>query len=393
MYSAHSAGADMAEPGQALVVDCGSGSTKAGFAGQDGPAAVFPTVVGRPRHRGVMVGMGQKDAYVGDEALAKRGILTLKYPVEFGVVVNWDDIEKVWYHTFYNALRVAPEEHPVLATEVPMNPVASREKACQVHFEAFNTPAYYVANAATLALYASGRTTGVVLTSGDAVTWVVPIYEGFPIAHAMMRLDLAGRDLTAWLQRILTERGYAFTTTAEAEVVRDIKERLSYVAADFQAELAKAAASSELEKNYELPDGQVITVGNERFRCPEPLFEPSLLGVEQAGVHQLLYDAIVKCDPTVRAELYDNIVLAGGSTMFDGIAQRLTQELAVLAPPATKIKVVAPPERKTSTWLGGSILSSLSTFEGMWVTRAEYDESGPSILTHKVPQSAPAVRP
>jgi len=250
-------------------------------------------------------------------------------------------------------------------------------------FETFSAPAMYIAIQAVLALYASGRTTGLVMDSGDGVTHMVPVFEGYALPRAVKRLDIAGRDLTDYFMKILTERGYSFTTTAEREIIKDVKEKLTFVAMDFDSEMQKASQSNEHEKQYTLPDGNIITIGNERFRTPEVLFQPHLIGKESAGIHDIAFGSIMACDVDVRKDLYANIVLSGGTTMFPNLAERMTKEISVLAPQTMKIKVAAPPERKWSVWIGGSILASLSTFQQMWLTKMEYDDHGPGVVHSK----------
>mmetsp|Transcript_4083 Transcript_4083/g.9850 ORF Transcript_4083/g.9850 Transcript_4083/m.9850 type:complete len:409 (-) Transcript_4083:56-1282(-) len=362
------------EDGCAIVCDNGGGMMKCGFAGDDAPRAVFPSIVGRNKDLNKIC--------VGDEASKQRELLTLTCPIEHGIVVDWDAMETIWHHTFHNELRVNPKEHPVLLTEAPLNPKADRERMVQIMFKTFNVPAMYVATAAELSLYASGHKTGIVMDSGEDVSHAVPIYEGYVLPHAVSRQELAGGDLTEYLIDILSGR-YSFTTTAERYMVRDVKEKLAYVALDFDTELQACTESSANEKTYELLDGNIITVGAERLRCPEPLFSPSEMGKEAKGIHEMIFQSIMKCDVDIHQDLFGNVVLSGGTTMFEGIERRLHDELIALAP-SMKIKVAGVKEqRKYSAWLGGSLCTSFAGFQEKWISWREYDECGPAIVLTK----------
>jgi actin, other eukaryote len=221
---------------------------------------------------------------------------------------------------------------------------------------------------------------GVVLDSGDGVTHTVPIYEGYSLPNAIVRLDFAGRDITNFLIRLLMERGYGFTTSAERDIVRDMKEKLCYIAFDYDKEKLTSVKTPMIERHYELPDGHIVRIGSECFRAPEVLFKPSLIGLELHGIHETIYSSIMNCDIDIRRELLNNIVLSGGSTMFVNIHERLQKEIVQLTPSSVNIKIIAPPHRKYSVWIGGSILSALSTFQHLWLSKQDYEEHGATIV-------------
>jgi actin-related protein len=343
---------------------------------------VFPTVIGKPKYGNIMPDVKDysREWYIGEEAMELKGIMNLQFPIEHGIVEDWPAMERIYHYTFYTDLRIDPSEFPIMLTEAPLNPRANREKMAEIMFETFNVPALYIATQAVLSLYASGRTTGCVIDIGDGVSHIVPIFEGFALSHAIERVDLAGRDVTTYLQRLLRQNGHTFYTSAEKEIVRDIKEKLCYVAIDPEKEILLSNKVTGMTKNYMLPDGETINIGLERFLAPECLFNPSVVGKELAPLDDVIVGAISECDVDLRRELFSNIVLSGGSTMFPGIKERLTREIKEQIPDSVDVKIIAPPERMYSVWIGGSILSSLKSFYRMWVTRRDYKEMGPQVI-------------
>lgn len=365
---------------QPVVIDNGSGVIKAGFAGDQVPKCCFPNYIGRPKHVRVMAGALEGDLFVGPKAEEHRGLLSIRYPMEHGIVTDWNDMERIWQYIYSNdQLQAFAEEHPVLLTEAPLNPKKDREKAAEIFFESLNVPALFVSMQAVLSLYATGRTTGVVLDAGDGVTHAVPIYEGFAMPHSIMRVDVAGRDVTRHLRLLLRKEGVNFRTTAEFETVRTIKEKCCYLANQPLKE-----ESMDPEKfQFTLPDGSKLEIGSARFRAPEVLFRPDLIGEECEGLHEVLLYSITKSDLDLRKDLFQNIVLSGGSTLYKGFGDRLLSEIKRLAPKDVKIRISAPQERLYSTWIGGSILASLDTFKRMWVSKREFDEEGHRAIQRK----------
>ena len=295
----------------------------------------------------------------------------------------------MWKNTF-KELGSLIDTVPVLMTEINRMwyPKAEREKMAQIMFETFDVPKFYVSIDAVLALYASGRTTGTVITSGYGTTNISSIYEGYALSHAISRLDIAGNDMTEYLKNTLQDKLKSTNLDISDDQLWDnIKKEMCYVAKDYDMEM-KDAEELEKDYNYKLPDGNVVTIkmGKERVMVGETLFQPKLDNdIQEDGTHKLLIKTIKKCDTDIRKELYNNIVLSGGCTMLSGLKERLNKEVRDNVEQGTEIKIIAPPERRLSVWIGGSILGSLCAMDDddVWMTSKEYDEYGPGIVHRK----------
>ena len=365
-----------------IIIDTGTCLCKAGLSGEEGPRTIFPSIVGYPKYASGIVGGDKKEFFVGADAEAKRGVLKFNYPIEKGLINNWDDAEKIWGHIFINELRVAPEDHNIMIIESPNNPKQNREKIAEIMFETFNVPGLYFANSADLSFYSIGKFYGIVIDSGGDLTHFVPIYDGTVISYAYINENYAGRDLSLYMVKLLDEIGYRASTSSEKKIVESIKEKVCYVALDFEEELKYVEPV-----DYELPDGTHVTIKDQRIRCPEVLFKPDIIGKDGVGIAKACYNSIQKCDLDKRKDLYNNIVLSGGNSMFNGLKERLIKEIKYLAPNSMEeeVSVIASPERKIAAWIGGSILSSSPYFENSWITKTEYEEEGANIVHKKCP--------
>lgn len=361
---------------KAVVVDLGTGSCKCGFAGLPKPTHTISSTVGKPYMETAKTGDNRKETFVGQELINPAVRLKLINPLRHGIIVDWDTVQDIWEYLFHQEMKIAPEEHAVLVSDPPLSPHTNREKYAEMLFETFSTPAMHIAYQSRLSMYSYGRTSGLVVEVGHGVSYVVPIYEGYPLPSITGRLDYAGSDLTAYLMGLMNNSGKYFTED-QIGIVEDIKKKCCFVALDPIEE--KKVPATEHTIQYTLPDGQVINLCQERFLCSEMFFKPSLIKSMQLGLHTQTVSCLHKCDIALKRDLMGNILLCGGGTMLSGFPNRLQKELSSMCPNDTP-QVNVLPERDTAVWTGGSILASLQGFQPLWVHRFEYEEHGPFFL-------------
>jgi actin-related protein len=361
--------------GSPIIIDCGSGITKAGTIDDDIPSVIFPSLVGRKKD-------DMTDEFIGKSLTSSRYHLHLNAPIQDGTIVNWDDVEKLWRHAF-ELMKTNPEDHSVLLSEPFFNPKLNRELTAQILFESLGTHSLFLAPTSLLSLYSSGRITGIVLECGHGICLTAPYLDGISIPHSANQISLGGIDLTNLLSNELRSTTgkvhdylYRGTEWQSYLTIQTLKEKMSRVNSCFLVESEPMNVENQTTI-YELPDGKTFDIPlNPLKRCGEALFDPTICGKDVPGIHEQIYNTISALETDARRDLYGHIALGGGTGMLQGIVPRLEEELSSLAPRGVEVSVNAQPDRQFNVWIGGQILAGMSHFERMWFDKAEYDESG-----------------
>lgn len=382
-----------------VVCDPGSGSQKIGFAGDNFPRFIVPSIVGEHEDSGSpsLSGGGKNNkptlkasSLFGEEALKRRQTISWNNPIEGGVVRNWDNAVQLWHHSFDDLLGIKDASSmKILLTEPPLNPKFNKQKLVEKMFEEFNFGAVNISNQCILVLYAQGLLTGLVVECGEGVTNLVPVYQGFVPHHLARRHSIAGKDITKYLGKLLQQHGYKSSSfISDLEVLRTMKEMHCFAACDVEAERKLAKETTALVEKFILPDGTPIKVGKERFEATEAYFDPYLVGVESKGLSDIVFDVIQEADIDCRMDYYQHIVMSGGSSMFPGMPNRLEKDIRsrfleeILKGDETRVKkfkinVEAPSNRKHLVFLGGSVLADLmKDKDEFWITKTDYEELG-----------------
>lgn len=393
-----------------------------GYAGNSEPQYIVPSVIGVKEtnkigdkaQRRVGKGVEDLDFYIGDEAVANGDAYALSYPIRHGIVEDWDLMERFWEQCIFKYLRAEPEDHHFLLTEPPLNTPENREYTAEIMFESFNVPGLYIAVQAVLALAASWTSrqvgertlTGTVIDSGDGVTHVIPVAEGYVIGSSIKHIPIAGRDITQFVQQLLREREPQIPPEMSLEVAKRVKEMYSYVCPDIVKEFQKYDTDTEGKciKQYQSKNPVTnvpfsVDIGYERFLGPEIFFHPEFSNAEFVTPISEVVDTVIQsCPIDVRRGLYKNIVLSGGSTMFKDFGKRLQRDVkrsvdiklkrsellseGRIKPTPMEVQVISHKMQRYAVWFGGSMLASTPEFYTVCHSKADYDEQGPRICRH-----------
>ena len=346
---------------------------KTGFGGEDGPRNIFNSIVGIPKMAGLKVGMEQKERYVGDEAIANLEIMNYFPPIKRGEVVDWDKFETLMHYLLYTEIEVVPEEISVLVTETPLSSKENREKTAELLFEKFNVEKCHIANSSMLGLFSYGKTSGIVVDSGFNITSTVPIYEGFPLQYASMKINLGGEDLSLKLLDLIKNKiDNSYKLIKGRLLADDIKEQKGYISMSNEEE-------NQEELNYTLPDGKELKLGNEVFKSNDTIFNPGE-NSELISLSKMVVDSLNLCDEDVKNDINESVCLIGGNTLLKNFPEKLRMELSDNKDMGS-FNLSFIPERQFSSWIGGSIMSSLDNFQYMWVTKEEFDEKGKTLIS------------
>ena len=374
-----------------LVIDIGTGFLKCGFAGDDSPRAVFKNMIGKPRLDSVglvhgSTGKGGK-VFVGEEAAVNSGVLDIIYVCENGIVTSLEALEYVLEQAMVTELRVQPAEYNILLTEAPLNPDRNRIEMIEIVFERFFMIGAQVQIQAVLALYASGRTTGLVFDSGDGVSHTVPVFKGYGIKHAVGSSKTAGREVSTRVLEVLAQdNGLDLRSESNGlELARELKEKVCRVALNYEEELDQYRKDPAKAVPYEMRDGQMIACRDLVVVPPEVLFKPNSFGIRRPSVSEVLGKTIDNVNIDTRKDLFKNTVLSGGTTCLRDYVSRFKNEYTALVPENSKseVTITEPSDRTNSVFMGGSILASLNTFKQQWITKEEWEEKGKEVLSQK----------
>lgn len=413
----------------AIVLDIGHGSVRFGFAGEDTPKADIPSVVGvsmtsksgNPQSKDDL----EKEYHIDTTSInVPKADMELSSFLNDGMVEDWDSFDKMLEHVYDRHVQSSSQLHPVLMSEAPWNIRSKRERITELMFEKYKVPAFFLVKNATLAAFANGRSTGLVLDSGASHTSAVPVQDGYVLQQAIVRQPYGGDYITQLCRQYFESLGLEIIPSNLIAAKEPVKENeapkwtrkpsaptvtkswMDYatkkVLQDYQSSILqvsdspydKEIAETYPSVHYEFPNGYNFESASERFLIPEKLFNPNVSGKglketpDMLDTAQIVTTSVGMCDIDLRPALYGTVIVTGGNSLITGFSDRLQLDLSSRTPPSMRLKIICssqPAERRFGAWIGGSILASLGTFQQMWISKQEYEEVGKAQVDRKCP--------